>query len=232
MSFSSHVKDELSKYVPRESHCLQAELSAFLLQFRDVLPEPGTLQRNCCKRTFLKGLFLAAGTIGDPEKIYQLEFSLASEQSAQFVLKQLAAFEIAGKVIERKGHYVVYLKDGNQIVDFLAVVQASASLLELENIRVVKDVRNSVNRQVNCETANLKKTVSAGVSQIRDIERISERIGIDKLPAPLREAAEVRLQNPDATLQELGELLDPPVGKSGMNHRFRRLHEIAEEEKL
>ena len=125
---------------------------------------------------------------------------------------------------------MVYLKDGDEIVSLLALMQASASILDLENIRVVKDVRNVVNRRVNCETANLQKSVTASVSQTEDIRLIEERIGLEHLPSSLREIALLRLQYPDATIEELGTYLDPPVGKSGVNHRLRRLREIAKEE--
>lgn len=229
MSFSSQVKEELSAALPAEEHCLRAELAAFLMEYRGVLPDAKLLSRRCCKKAFLKGVFLAAGTIGDPEKLYQLEIILNTEEAAEFVQKQLAGFGISGKVTERKGRYAVYVKEGDQIADFLAAVQANTSLLALENVRVVKDVRNTVNRKVNCETANLNKTVVAAQTQIRDIEWIQSNIGFDKLPDPLREVAQMRLLNPDVTLQELGDMMDPPVGKSGVNHRLRRLHEIAEE---
>lgn len=229
MSFSSQVKEELSAVMPDEEHCLRAELAAFLLTYRDVLPDMKLLSKRCCKKAFLKGVFLAGGTITDPEKIYQLEIIQNTGEAAELVRKQLGFFGITAKIAERKGRYAVYVKDGDQIADFLAAVQASTSLLTLENVRVVKDVRNTVNRKVNCETANLNKTVLAARMQIRDIEWIQSYIGFDKLPDPLREAAQMRLLNPDVTLQELGNMMDPPVGKSGINHRFRRLHEIAEE---
>lgn len=129
----------------------------------------------------------------------------------------------------RKRYYVVYIKEGSQIVDILNVMEAPVSLMELENIRIVKEMRGSVNRQVNCETANINKTVSAAVKQIEDIRFIQSVAGLSGLPESLQEMARIRLERPEATLKELGEALEPPVGKSGVNHRLRKLSLVAEE---
>ena len=132
------------------------------------------------------------------------------------------------KIVQRKKYYVVYIKEGSQIVDILNVMEAPVALMELENIRILKEMRGSVNRQVNCETANINKTVSAAVKQMKDITFIRDKIGFDKLPENLSEIAQLRLLKPEATLKELGEALDPPVGKSGVNHRLRTLGELAQ----
>ena len=131
-------------------------------------------------------------------------------------------------IVQRKKYYVVYIKEGSQIVDILNVMEAPVALMELENIRILKEMRGSVNRQVNCETANINKTVSAAVKQMKDITFIRDKIGFDKLPENLSEIAQLRLLKPEATLKELGEALDPPVGKSGVNHRLRKLSEMAD----
>jgi DNA-binding protein WhiA len=123
----------------------------------------------------------------------------------------------------------VYLKEGTQIVDMLNVMEAHVSLMQMENVRILKDMRNSVNRQVNCETANLNKTVNAAVKQIEDIRLVQEQKGLESLPKTLREVAQIRLENPEASLKELGEMLEPPIGKSGVNHRLRKISEIAED---
>ena len=123
---------------------------------------------------------------------------------------------------------MVYIKDGAGIVDILNVMEAHVSLMNLENVRILKEMRNSVNRKVNCETANLNKTVAAAVKQIEDIEYIRDTIGLEAMPEPLRQLAEVRLENPDVSLKELGTLLDTPVGKSGVNHRLRKISEMAD----
>jgi DNA-binding protein WhiA len=136
-------------------------------------------------------------------------------------------FEIDAKIVIRKKQYVVYLKEGAQIVEALGLMEANVSLMELENARILKDMRNSVNRRVNCETANLNKTISASVKQIEDIEYIEQTIGLQGLTPALRQAAQARLDDRDASLIELGKQMSPPVGKSGMNHRLRKLSEIA-----
>ena len=231
MTFSAKVKEELSGIVPHKEHCLKAELQAFL-DAEAAFDKAEILQHTCCKKAFLRGLFLKSGSIGDPEKIYHLEIVCETESLAEKVRDLIRRFELSAKTVERKGHYVVYLKEGDQIADFLALIQANVSMLNMENVLVVKDVRNNLNRQVNCETANIGKTVNAAHAQIMDIEFIEKHIGLENLPEQLREIARLRLENPEATLNELGEMLIPPVGKSGVNHRLRKLHEIAEEEKL
>ena len=185
-------------------------------------------QQACCRRAFIRGAFLAAGSISDPEKFYHFEIVCAAEAKAEQLREIMSTFQLDAKIVKRKKYYVVYIKEGSQIVDVLNVMEAPVSLMELENIRILKEMRNSVNRQVNCETANINKTVAASVKQIRDIEYIRDTMGFESLPENLEEMAQVRLLKPDATLKELGEALDPPVGKSGVNHRLRRLSEIAE----
>lgn len=186
------------------------------------------IQQNCCKRAFIRGAFLAAGSLSDPEKFYHFEIACASEAKAVQLQKLLVSFELDAKIVLRKKYYVVYIKEGSQIVDVLNVMEAPVSLMELENIRILKEMRNSVNRQVNCETANINKTVSASVKQIADITFIRDTIGFDGLLDGLKEIAELRISRPEATLKELGEALDPPVGKSGVNHRLRKLGSLAE----
>lgn len=186
------------------------------------------LQNTCCKRAFIRGAFLAGGSISDPNKSYHFEIVCSTMQQAIQLQELMTGFETDAKIVERKGHFVVYLKDGSQIVDMLNVMEAYVSLMNLENVRILKEMRNSVNRKVNCETANISKTVNAAVKQIEDIIKIRDNIGFDELPAHLKEMALLRLEYPDAPLKELGNYLDPPVGKSGVNHRLRRLSEIAD----
>ena len=139
------------------------------------------------------------------------------------------SFEIDAKIVQRKKNYVVYVKEGAQIVDMLNIMEAHVALMNLENVRILKEMRNSVNRQVNCETANINKTVNAAVKQIEDINYIRDTVGLESLPENLQAIAEVRLKYPEAALKELGTFLEPAVGKSGVNHRLRKLCEIAEE---
>ena len=202
----------------------QGEIGENLSLIRNVV-----LQNACCRRAFIRGAFLAAGSISAPEKFYHFEIVCPTEPKAEQLKNIIATFDIEAKIVPRKKYYVVYIKEGSQIVDILNVMEAPVALMELENIRIVKEMRNSVNRQVNCETANINKTVSAAVKQMDDIRYIQAVIGLDGLPDNLREMALVRLERPDATLKELGEALNPPVGKSGVNHRLRKLGILADD---
>lgn len=187
------------------------------------------LQRTCCKRAFIRGAFMAAGSISNPNKAYHFEIVCRKMEQARQLQEIMDFFDMEAKIVERKERLVLYLKEGSQIVDMLNVMEAYVSLMNLENVRILKEMRNFVNRRVNCETANINKTVSAAVRQMEDIKKIRDTIGFERIPRPLAEIAQARLDNPDATLKELGEALDPPVGKSGVNHRLRKLAEIAED---
>ena len=186
------------------------------------------VQQACCKRAFIRGAFLSAGSISDPQKSYHFEIVCAGRGQAVQVQENINSFGLDSKIVERKNHCVVYLKEGAQIVDILNVMEAHTSLMNLENVRILKEMRNSVNRKVNCETANITKTVGAAVKQIDDINYIRAHMGLDGLPDNLKEMALLRLQYPDAPLKELGTYLNPSVGKSGVNHRLRRISEIAQ----
>lgn len=186
------------------------------------------LEKTCCKRAFIRGAFLASGSMSDPNKAYHFEIVCRTPEQASRIQELMREFETEPKIVERKNHYVVYLKDGSQIVDMLNVMEAYVSLMNLENVRILKEMRNTVNRKVNCETANISKTVNAAVKQIADIEYIRDTEGLDSLPLPLREMAQVRLDHPEAPLKDLGKHMDPPVGKSGINHRLRKLSAIAD----
>ena len=181
------------------------------------------------KRAYIRGAFLGGGSISNPEKTYHLEFVTHSEEYALDLCKLINTFGLNSKVIQRKNSFIIYIKEGEQIVDLLNIVGAHTCLLELENIRIMKEMRNNVNRFVNCETANLSKTVNAAVRQVESIKLIQKEIGLKRLPKNLREVAELRLNYPDESLKDLGEMLNPPVGKSGVNHRLRKIEKIAEE---
>ncbi|MEY8516657.1 DNA-binding protein WhiA [Lachnospiraceae bacterium 29-84] len=187
------------------------------------------VQSQCCRRSFLRGAFLCAGSVSDPEKSYHFEIICTTEEKAKQLIEIINSFSMDAKIVIRKKSYVVYLKEGAQIVDMLNVMGAHVALMDLENIRILKEMRNSVNRKVNCETANINKTVGAAIRQVRDIKYIIDTMGLAGLADNLQEIALLRLQYPEAALKELGEMLDPPVGKSGVNHRLRKLCEIAEE---
>ena len=190
------------------------------------------LKNTCCRRAFLRGAFLSCGSVSDPEKGYHLEFVCTERRQADQLVEVMKSFSIEGKTVLRKKYNVVYLKEGAGIVDLLNVMEAHVSLMNLENLRILKEMRNSINRRVNCETANISKTVQASSRQIEDILFIKEHYGFSRLPDNLREMAEVRLEYPDAALKELGEHLNPAVGKSGVNHRLRKLSELAERIRL
>ena len=195
----------------------------------DIHPfSPLVLQQMCCRRAFLRGAYQAAGSMSDPRKSYHFEIVCSTPEAAEQIREVICSFELDAKTVKRKKSFVVYLKEGSQIVDILNVMEAHVALMELENVRILKEMRNSVNRKVNCETANINKTVSAAVKQVEDITYLRDTVGFEHLPDNLVEAAVARLENPDATLKELGGMLDPPVGKSGINHRLRRLSEMAE----
>lgn len=187
------------------------------------------IQRSCCKRAFMRGCFLATGSITEPEKSYHFEIVCNNLGKANQLKELMNGFELDAKIVERKRYYVVYIKEGAKIVDALNVMEAHVSLMNLENVRILKDMRNSVNRRVNCETANINKTVSAAVRQVEDITYIRNKMGFGNLSEGLRQMAELRLREPDMPLKDLGQMLNPPVGKSGVNHRLRKLSNIADE---
>lgn len=187
------------------------------------------VQNTCCKRAYLRGSFLVAGSITNPEKAYHLEIAVQSQQYARQLQELSASFGVAGKIVERKKYYVLYMKEGSQIVDFLNVMEAHVALMELENVRIWKEVRNSVNRQVNCETANINKTVTAAARQMEDIRYLQCHLGFSQLADGLRDIAELRMEYPDSSLQELGQMLSPPISKSGVNHRLRKISHIADQ---
>lgn len=204
-------------------------MSALKLEKPGYAADGLILMQTCCKRAYLRGVFMAAGSISNPQKSYHFEIVCKSSSQAEQIQEILKGFDTDAKIVGRKSHYVVYLKEGSNIVDCLNVMEAYVSLMNLENVRILKEMRNSVNRKVNCETANIKKTVNAAVKQIEDIELIRDKTGLEKLPDVLNETARLRLEYPEATLKELGGYFDPPVGKSGVNHRLKKLSAIAEE---
>ena len=185
-------------------------------------------RNSCCKRAFLRDAFLCIGSISDPNKGYHLEYVCSTPELAQDLSEMTLSFDIEARIVQRKKYYVLYIKEGSEIVDLLNIMEAPVSLMNLENLRILKEMRNSINRKVNCEVANITKTVNAATKQVEDITYIRDHYGFGKLQEGLREMAEVRLEHPDATLLELGKFLDPPVGKSGVNHRLRKLSELAD----
>lgn len=187
------------------------------------------LTADCCRRAFIRGCFLAAGSVSTPEKFYHFEIVCVKEELAQQIQTVLGFFDVDAKIIVRKKYYVVYVKEGNQISDVLNLMEAPRAVMDFENVRILKDVRNRVNRSVNCETANINKTAAAAADQLADILFIREQIGLESLPDGLEAVAKARLEMPEASLTELGESLYPPVGKSGVNHRLRKIKALADQ---
>ncbi len=192
-----------------------------------VLPSWLLLEKTCCRRAFLRGTFLLAGSVSDPAKSYHFEIVLQRKEDAEMVVSLMGSLGFDAKLSTRKKRYLVYLKEGEQISDALGAMGATGSLMKLENARILRDIAGNVNRQVNFETANLKKTAVAAGRQTEDIRLIERTIGIGSLPQSLQQTAMLRLAMPDASLQELAASVDPPVGRSGINHRLHRLSEIA-----
>ena len=196
-------------------------------RIRSAIKVTTDTMRSCCKRAYVRGAFLAAGSVSDPEKSYHLEIVCQDERQAHFLAEMLSGFEIEAKVILRKKYYVLYVKDGTRIVETLNVMGAHVALMDFENMRILKEMRNSVNRKVNCETANIGKTVTAAQRQIDDIRRLMESDSYERLSPALKAMAQLRISYPEATLKELGEMSTPVLGKSGVNHRLRKLSQIA-----
>lgn len=185
------------------------------------------LSSDCCRRTYISALFVAAGSIVTPEKTYHLEIIVDEQEYAAAILELFQGYDVRFRVSQRKGKWVLYLKGAEGIIQFLAAVEVHGAILDLENVRVMKDVRNQINRLVNCETANLSKAAYAALEQIADIKFIEERLGLHNLPQSLQETARLRLEHPYMNMRELAEAHSLPLSKSGVNYRIRRLRRIA-----
>ncbi len=219
-------------------------ISRIKVKAKEILDELGILQdgmfkqeidksilkNDICKRSYLRGAFLAGGSVNNPEtSSYHLEiFSLYEEHSADLTAL-MNQYELNSKQLERKKGYISYLKEAEKISDFLSLIGGYQALLKFEDVRIIRDMRNSVNRLVNCETANLNNTVSAAMKQVESIQLIDKEIGIDNLPDRLREVARLRIDNQDVSIKELGEMVSTgKISKSGINHRLRKLNEMAD----
>ena len=178
------------------------------------------------EKAFVRGSFLGGGSINNPKNTYHLEITFSSGKNANIVLAILNKYEIQFKNIEKKNGYALYTKDGDEISKFLALIGANSSVLKFEEVRVYRDIRNNVNRKVNCETANLNKTLNAALKQIENIKYLKQIGQFDKMPEQLQEIANLRLENPEASLVEIGQMLSKPIGKSGVNHRFQNIEQF------
>ena len=225
---------ELSITPERNSEAILRETGILSIkEGYNVFPEnikAEVIKKRCCKKAALRGIFLACGAISDPTKGfgYHLELGFDSEEKAKDVVKLINSFGLKGKISHRRNRFIVYLKDGEQIEDFLSVVGAASQLFKFQDVRIQKEMRNTANRQINCDTANLEKTISAAQQQIADIEYIKNVKNLNYLTGKLRETAMLRIQNPEMPLSELCLMFDPPLTKSGLNNRFKKIADIAD----
>lgn len=187
------------------------------------------VQSEIGRRAFLRGAFLGAGSLSNPERGYHLEFVAEQEDFARDLCRLLCGEGLSARMIQRKNSYVVYIKEGEHIANLLTMMGAHTAILNMENVRIIKQMRNDVNRAINCETANLDKTLNAAYKQIESIRYIQEKVGMEALPESLREVAQLRIENADATLSELVALMGGEIGRSGINHRLRRINQFAQE---
>lgn len=180
-------------------------------------------------KAIVRGVFLGAGSINNPNKKYHLEMSISKKEYEEYIEQILQKYGIKIKKLSKEASYSLYIKEAEEISKFLAFIGANKSVLDFEEIRVIRDTKNRINRMVNCETYNLEKSVKAGVKQIQAINQIKQKGKFEELPEYLKEIANLRLKNPEASLIELGQMLENPIGKSGVNHRLRQICEIAQE---
>ncbi len=192
-----------------------------------TVPRP-QMNRQCCRKAYLRGAFLGAGSMTSPEKNYHLEWVAADETLAQTLERVLDKTEIHPHTQLRRGQTVVYLKSAQQIVDVLALMGASQAVMDMENVRITRQLRGQANRAANCDVHNTEKTMNASEQQLHAIEVIREKKGLNSLSPALRQIARLRMENAEVSLEELGQMLDPPIGKSGVNHRMRRLIALAQ----
>lgn len=186
------------------------------------------IAQDCCFSAFLRGVFLSCGTVSSPEKNYHMEFTVSHKKLCMDLMQIFEELDFSPKYVCRKSNHIIYFKVSEKIEDFLTTIGAMNSSLELMGIKMHKDMVNHVNRRVNFENANLNRTVEAAITQVEAIEKIEKRMGLDSLPAPLREIAVLRMDNPEVSLSELAQMVSPPLTRSGVNHRLKRLVEIAE----
>ena len=198
-----------------------------LFGLRD-LPESLPSASDVSRRAFLRGAFLMVGTLSNPEKSYHMEFAVPKAPLAECLAGMLRDYGLTSGVAQRRARNVVYLKRSEDICDALTLMGAGAAVLKLEDMRIRKDMHNRVNRQLNCDSSNIERTMRAAEGQLRDIAYLADEVGLEKLPGLLRELAQARADNPDASLVELGEMLDPPLGKSGVRARLRKIGELAD----
>lgn len=194
----------------------------------EYIPRQSVTEKDCCRAAFVRGAFLGAGSVLEPAKGYHMEFVTKSGPLADRLCEILAVLDFGAKLIVRKNYFVVYLKESEAIAELLGLMGAGASMMDFLNVKIEREIRGHINRQVNCDSANLEKTVGAAEKHLEAIKIIEQTVGLDSLSPALLEMAVARKQNPEATISELAALLPCPIGKSGANHRLKKLMEIAE----
>lgn len=228
-AFTIYTEGDFSEFVKLDEETLSLKVtdSELACKIHSALTSVSVAERSCCRRAYLRGAYLCGGSITDPGKSYHLEIVCKNESTAKYISELFATFDVDAKLVERGKYFVVYIKDSSKIVLALNVCEAPVALMEYENAIIMKEMRNSINRQNNCDVANLNKTVSAAQNVISDIKSLIGTADYENLPDSVKEIAMLRIEYPDASLKELGEMLEPPLGKSGVNHRLRKLSEMA-----
>lgn len=234
MSFSSEIKEEILKRKQVKECCNLAIASGERLVENDETDleavKKNIKENSCCKKCFIQGMFLGSGCITDPWSDYHAEIVFKSKKAAAICVKVFEMTSLTAKCIKRnKSGFVVYIKEADAIATLLSVMEANKSLLKFESIRVERSVRNDINRTINCETANQSKTIETAYIQIEAIDKIKKVGEFDKLPSLLKEIANVRCKYPELSLANLADKMHPKISKSGMNHRLKKLVEIAKE---
>ena len=240
MSFSLLVKQELNELDNKEQCCILAEETGKALMEGRLDKENKEdkkyigkyFKKNakpCCRKAFLRGIFLSAGFINDPQKSYQMEITFSDKQTAKKTENLMKSMDLNAKNSTRRNHSIVYLKDRDSISDFLNIIGAHKSLMEFENARILKEYGNYINRTSNCEMANMDKSIATAIRQKKAIDKIRKSKGLDFLAPKLKEAAVIRMEQPeDVSIQQMAEMLEPPISKSGFNHRLKKIEEIAD----
>ena len=222
MSFSYDVKNEIAAIEPKKECCESTLNNCF-----DIAALQRSIKGKCCVKTFLRQAFIKYGSVNNPENSYHLEMVIDSENLSSYINVFLNDFKISSKILLRNGDYIVYVKNAESVADFLKLAGASSSLMEFENVRIVKDMKRNINRSINCDSANIQKKIDAAFRQAESINYIRDTVGIEYLPEELCELAVLRLENMNMGLTELGDRLGNKLSKSGVNHRMKRLMDIA-----
>ena len=231
MSFSEKIKDEILMTKNKKCCIMPLRYGELITESKDIsIKEIRNMTiNNCCKRAFLKGVFLGSGCVTDPNKDYHFEITLKSKIYSNYVKSIFNEFNLNPKEIKRGSNYVLYLKDSDSISTYLAIVGANKAILEYENVRISKSLKNDINRTVNCETANLSKTIEAAIRQVEAINKLKRNNKFDDLKVNLKEAAMLRLKCPESSLEELVELANFKTSKSGLYHRLEKIIKLSEE---